>query len=785
MSTPKSPGMPSRYVTSRGTLFVDKAMTWFIEGGGLAVIIAVFGIFVFILWQVLPLFQSASVNRTDTITLPKEVNPTEVIGVLSDEWGELPMLVERDGTATFIPVPQRRNSGGHDVTLANSNAEKSVKPALAAMAKVVDLQLSGPGEKTSVSFCSVDHRRQRVIIGTADGRFAVRTVKYKSNFIEGSRQVTGVIENDLTLTLGEPGKTIMSASYGDGGERKLAAVIQQVGDQRRVLAATLVQARTLLGAGETTADRTFDLSDKIVGVPEKLLVDERAEGIIIVTKAGDLQYFFLKDDGFELRQSFKPFGDQPEPHLASIDFLLGEVSLVVTNDLGLNRIFSLYVKSGETARTYGLIKEFDEKLNGGAETFAPSVRNKAFLLTHGTHASLRYGTSASIRWEGDIESPIVGSVMSGKYHRLMLVSKDAKMQVFDLNDPHPESGFKAMFGKIWYEGADQPKHDWQSTGGTDDFEPKLSMIPLLIGSFKGTIYALLFALPIAILGAIYTAEFMHPKFKKIVKPVVEIMASLPSVVLGFLAAIWLAPLLEYRVPSLILVFIALPTAAALFGWFWAGLPMTYRSRIKPGYEFLAFTPFMMVVAWVAWSVGPALESLIFTVNGTGDFPSWWRTMTGLSYEQRNSLVVGVMMGFAVIPIIFTISEDALSNVPAALRSGSLALGASRWDTAMRIVLPTASAGIFSAVMIGFGRAIGETMIVVMATGNTPIMGLNIFDGMRTLSANIAVEIPEAPHHSTLYRTLFLGALLLFLLTFLVNTVAEVMRQHLREKYKTI
>ena len=144
-----------------------------------------------------------------------------------------------------------------------------------------------------------------------------------------------------------------------------------------------------------------------------------------------------------------------------------------------------------------------------------------------------------------------------------------------------------------------------------------------------------------------------------------------------------------------------------------------------------------------------------------------------------------MMGFAVIPIIFTISEDALSNVPAALRSGSLALGASRWDTAMRIVLPTASAGIFSAVMIGFGRAIGETMIVVMATGNTPIMGLNIFDGMRTLSANIAVEIPEAPHHSTLYRTLFLGALLLFLLTFLVNTVAEVMRQHLREKYKTI
>ena len=168
-----------------------------------------------------------------------------------------------------------------------------------------------------------------------------------------------------------------------------------------------------------------------------------------------------------------------------------------------------------------------------------------------------------------------------------------------------------------------------------------------------------------------------------------------------------------------------------------------------------------------------------------DFRLWWPHLTGAKFEQRNSLVVGFMMGFAVIPIIFTISEDAISNVPGALRSGSLALGASRWQTAMRVVLPTASAGIFSAMMIGLGRAVGETMIVVMATGNTPVMDFNIFSGMRTLSANIAVELPEAPLHSTLYRALFLGAMILFLMTFVVNTVAEILRQHLREKYKTI
>ena len=114
----------------------------------------------------------------------------------------------------------------------------------------------------------------------------------------------------------------------------------------------------------------------------------------------------------------------------------------------------------------------------------------------------------------------------------------------------------------------------------------------------------------------------------------------------------------------------------------------------------------------------------------------------------------------------------------------MALGASRWQTAIRVVLPTAASGIFSALMIGFGRAVGETMIVVMATGNTPIMDTNIFSGMRTLSANIAVELPEAPQGGTLYRSLFLGAMVLFLLTFIVNTLAEVLRQRLRDRYKT-
>jgi phosphate transport system permease protein len=143
------------------------------------------------------------------------------------------------------------------------------------------------------------------------------------------------------------------------------------------------------------------------------------------------------------------------------------------------------------------------------------------------------------------------------------------------------------------------------------------------------------------------------------------------------------------------------------------------------------------------------------------------------------------MGLAVIPSIFSITEDAVFSVPKHLTTGSLALGATRWQTMTRVVILTASPGIFSAVMIGLGRAVGETMIVLMATGNTPVMDFSIFQGLRTLSANIAVEMPESEVNSTHYRILFLSGLVLFLFTFFFNTLAEVVRQRLRRKYSSL
>ena len=474
-----------------------------------------------------------------------------------------------------------------------------------------------------------------------------------------------------------------------------------------------------------------------------------------------------------------------------MEFVFGGVSIVFTNPEGENRIFSLFVPPDGNTRLFGHTKTL-APLPGAPTFYAPSIRNKAFLIGTPAWLGLRFSTTASTRVEMDLPYEASLARLSGKYDRVLALDTDGDLHVYELDDPHPEAGVRALFGRVWYEGGQEPAFTWQSTGATDDFEPKLSMMPLVFGTLKGTFYAMIFAVPLALLAAMYTSQFLHPNLRTIVKPTMEVMASLPSVILGFLAALWLAPILETRVLSFVLVVLLVPAVALLMGYAWSSIPNNVTSRhVKPGYEFVAVFPALALAACVAWVLGPVVERLFFVVadaatgDRVADFRLWWVQTTELSFEQRNSLVVGFIMGFAVIPIIFTIAEDALSNVPPELKAGSLALGASRWQTAIRIVLPTASAGIFSAMMIGLGRAVGETMIVLMATGNTPIVDWNIFSGMRTLSANIAVELPEAPQFGTLYRTLFLGAMLLFLMTFLINTLAELLRQHLREKYRTV
>lgn len=748
-----------RFKPSRQVVLTDRFMNHFIKIGGIGLISAVLGIFIFIFWQILPLFGEAQVTPLKTYELPK-LDP-QIMGM--DEWGEMPFMVTGEGHFYFVNLAENG---------------KLTKQNL----------LPDPGAK--VSAIGYSPETNNLVVGTADGRFALVTIVYQPSYENDQRTILGTTEAlPLFNMLSDDGKTqgaIRDISYGTNQSQHLVGSIVETEGRRQVHLASLLQTNSLLGAGEITIGKKFVLQD-LPGTPQFIRINALADTILISTMDGSIHYYNYDGNTPQLKQSFKPFENRK---LFSMNFLLGGVSVYLTDDKGNNALYSIYLTAGGADRLFGPTKTPDN-LPGSLQSLAIGLQNKSYVVATAQQVDLRHATTGKSRWKMEFPHPISQVALAKKYHRLAVLDEAGKLHLYAINDPHPEGGWKSFFGKIWYEGGNSPEYVWQSTGGTDSFESKLSLVPLIIGTLKGTFYAMIFAFPIAILAALYAAEFLHPKFKTYVKPVMELMASLPSVILGFLAALWLSPLIEDKVPSLLMIIIILPLTSLLVGSVWARLPTTCRIWLPQGYESWLLIPVLCMATVVAWNLGPVVEGWWCVVtdpvsgNRVADFRLWWPQVTGIPFEQRNSLVVGFIMGFAVIPLIFTISEDALSAVPKSLRSASLACGASRWQTAFRVVLPTAAAGIFSATMIGLGRAVGETMIVLMATGNTPIMDFNIFSGMRTLSANLAVELPEAPFQGTLYRTLFLGALVLFIMTFMVNTVAELMRQYLRKKYQTL
>lgn len=355
---------------------------------------------------------------------------------------------------------------------------------------------------------------------------------------------------------------------------------------------------------------------------------------------------------------------------------------------------------------------------------------------------------------------------------------DKENTYMQFDNPHPDISFGVLFGKVWYEGYADKTYSWQSTGGTNEFEPKYSLIPLIFGTIKGALYAMLFALPLALSGAIFMNQFLHSRLQKLIKPVIEIMAGLPSVIIGFLAGLWLAPLLENVVPGVLLGIVLIPFVIYMLASVIERISFFYN-RDSYKYEIFFLIPLVLLVFFVSVKLTPVINFIFFK----GDFKQFLFDVFKRPYDQRNAVVVGFAMGFAVIPLIFTLIDDALSFIPKGIISGSLALGLSRWQTATGVALKAAMPGILSAVMLGFGRAIGETMIVLMATGNTPIISWFPFNGFRTMSANIAVELPEAPKAGSVYRILFLQALLLFVFTFVINLLTDLLRKRMQKRFK--
>ena len=755
-----------KYEISKWTLFMDKFMSRFITVGGLSVILAVLLILVFIGKEVVPLLKEAKVSKLQTISIPA----VESQAIAVDEWTTLPGLVTKDSI--------------YFINLEDNNSIKRE-----------EFKRSEDAEITAVSY---NQEKQTIIVGNAQGQFSIIKINYQKEFLdeyENGRRLSKTVynlEQKPFMSISEkPGK-VLNVQYAETEQTTLVSALVEVDGKIELICVTLVQEMDLFGntSGELKVGERINLTKDTAGKITNLELSSQADSILAASDNGSVYSFRTIGSKISFSQKFEPFKDASDKSISSIDFIFGSKTIILTNGEGKMAGWSLYKPDKEMPLGFGLTKPNFDNLKGPATFFTKSLRNKAFLTGHKKEISLLYSTNESINWSDTLDFEVQQSIISSKYNSILLTDSQNQMHIYKLDDPHPEASVRTYFSPLWYEGQSEPKFLWESVGGTEEKEKMLSMMPLVFGTFKATFYALLFAVPIALLSAIYTSQFLPPSLKTVIKPLMEVMASLPSVIIGFLAALVFAPLVEDKFPSILMVLICVPLSAILMGYFWNFLPPKLRYSCKPGMEFLFFLPVLILTAFVAWNLGPFIESLLFVVtdsngNQVASFSDWWSKTIGMEYTQKNALIVGFAMGFAVIPIIFTIAEDSLSNVPKSMTSASLALGASRWQTTWKVIVPTASAGIFSACMIGLGRAVGETMIVLCAAGGTGIMEMNIFNGMRTLSLNLATELPEAAKDGTLYRSLFLGALILFVLTFIINTVAEIIRQHIRNKYKAV
>ncbi|MDX1519635.1 MAG: ABC transporter permease subunit, partial [Gammaproteobacteria bacterium] len=638
--------------------------------------------------------------------------------------------------------------------------------------------LLGDLDAEIVSFAAGDPSQRLLALGLDNGSVLLVSHEYKVTYPDDQRLITPELFFPYgrdPVRISSDGSAIVRVSAQHDGEQTGIAAVTENG---QLILVTLVMEEAML-SDEVEITRTEASIPVTRGVAHVILdIDQR--DLYVAGRDGSIAYYDTSDKSApELVQRVQAV--PRDTSITSLEFLSGGISILVGDSRGhINQWFP--VRDEDNNYTLEKVRGFNAQ-DAPIIDITPEYFRKGFIAADASGTYGIYHTTAhrTVKIVETGSAELTSIAVAPRANALLVEDGSKNLQFWHVENEHPEISWRSIWGKVWYESRAQPEYIWQSSSASSDFEPKFSLTPLAFGTFKAAFYAMLFAIPLAIFGAMYTAYFMSPQMRGVVKPTIEIMEALPTVILGFLAGLWFAPLVEKYMPGLFLLLILTPIAILLASYAWHRMPGKYRQGIAPGWEAALLIPVIILAGIISFSLSQPLELMLFD----GNMPLWITQNLGLDFDQRNSLVVGIAMGFAVIPTIFSISEDAVYSVPKHLTTGSLALGATPWQTMVRVVLLTASPGIFSAIMIGLGRAVGETMIVLMATGNTAIMDMNIFEGFRALSANIAVEMPESEVDSTHYRILFLAGLVLFLATFLFNTIAEVVRQRLRVKYSSL
>jgi phosphate transport system permease protein len=897
MAAPKSfTGRARRRSTRFGVRFADVASRALITFGGIGTIVAVALVCLFLVWVVAPLFFPPKLEDGRQIQSPVSsgkllklvVDEYQVIGYCLADTGELvvfrldeegrllerkELFPDRRMTAwSYAPDGRHVAFGFDDGTVQTGEIRFGTE--------FLDTE-HVPESLHDMTKSEVREYDGGMVQLTPEGQYRVQRV-----FVELEDPVKADEESDAAIVL-------LDNVQGTRGP-----VFCALNSDNVLLVRSVTSRKNLMTGKITYRVRGGSLSldtTRHGGEPRYLSLAGLGDTVYLAWTDGSLERFDTSDLNRIVHVESVDMVEDPNAELRHLDFMLGGSTLVAGDSNGaVNAWFTIKPEDASTADGRVLVAAHAIEATGSpVTTIDSSARTRMIAIGHADGAvrlaQVTVGTVLNeIQTQGGVG--VDALAIAPKDDGLVMVT-GPNIEVWHMDPKHPEATIGGLFRPIWYEGYNEPSHTWQSSSGDDAFEPKFGLIPLVFGTIKATVYSMLFAVPLALLAAMYTSEFLHPKVKAKVKPTVEMMASLPSVVLGFLAGLVFAPFVERWLPALLACIVAVPFTFLLGAYLWQMVPrhvqlyleqLGIHASVKSdsplvnrgyslvfalgGVRLILLLLLLFVGMGMAFILGPLFEKVLFAGNiklwldgqiGSG-WGGWFLALLPISgiitgmlisryvnpylrssttgwtqkkfalvdfakfgaaivvtmfvawglavtlqtigwdprqpfnvgsfdvspfstYIQRNALIVGFVMGFAVIPIIYTLAEDAMSSVPDHLRSASLAAGATPWQTAVRVIMPTAMSGLFSACMIGLGRAVGETMIVLMAAGNTPVLEMNLFSGFRTLSANIAVELPEAVRDSTHYRTLFLAALTLFVMTFLVNTLAELVRIRFRKR----
>ncbi|MBH0056202.1 ABC transporter permease subunit [Pseudoalteromonas sp. SWXJZ94C] len=741
-----NPNKPT-FNADRSRLIKDRVAKFGITAGGVMVLIALLLIFFYLLYVVQPIFESAKVEKRDSLNI---TNAEQIVGLGVEEQTEVAYLLSQQGKVDFYNVE---------------------KEHFGKKLKTLDIAL--PSEVSS--FATSAPFQGQYAYGLENGTVMVVVPKFLVTFPNNERKLTPRVDyplGEMGLEVDEQGAAITRFAFSHYEDK--TAVVALTADKRVLFSSFIAEENMFSGEVEWVVERTeLDVEGRV----DELLMSPDTTRVFV--RSANQVYVYDTRDPSEIEQIQLLSANEENANIVSAQLLAGANSLMLANDNG--EISQWFEVNTDTGREYQKIRSFETTKQSKLNIFTEFYRRTFFTTGNNGELGVYYTTSEAKLWQGKVSEGAIKHFAIAPRSNAALILADNKLTVLEIHNEHPEVTWSALWQEVWYEGYPEPGYIWQSTSASDDFESKFSLVPISFGTLKAAFYAMLFAVPIALSAAIYTAYFMSSKLRKVVKPTVEIMEALPTVILGFLAGLWLAPLIEEHLPAIVGLLILLPLGMLATGLAWTKLPAKIRHKIPEGSHSIILIPVVLFIGWLSFAMSGVVELWMFD----GNVRQYLTNELGMTFDQRNSLVVGIAMGFAVIPTIFSIAEDAVFSVPKHLSNGSLALGATQWQTLVRVILLTASPGIFSAVMMGLGRAVGETMIVLMATGNTPIMDWSIFQGMRTLAANIAVEMPESEVGSSHYRILFLAAFVLFIFTFIFNTIAEFVRQQLREKYSSM